>query len=165
MEFIHRTLKNNRFEMAAYVHGTPLQPNEKLVPKILCIDTLHGGSYFGEAGILAVSKRQAMSEVFTQGKWKCTSSVVCSTKAEIMLMSKIDFLRMAKDRTLELMRMEGAQKIFSQDSISHSFLVQEKWNRFKRHFLRGFFLRQAEERERNRRIICPPPPAYVESFF
>lgn len=154
MKFIKRTVKNT------YVLMTPEQAaataeyaaqqgkfEDCPVQKLLQIETLPRGRYFGESSLLAKTKREALSEEFSSGAAAAnknganpvgnhrklhTASVITNTKTELLVISKVNFLRFISDEGFETMKKECHQRRIAVSQIISSFLKSRQWEQ-KRH--------------------------------
>jgi hypothetical protein len=107
-----------------------------VVTKLLVISILSPGDYFGEGSILANSKRQALSEVFKPTKLERGVSVITNMKTECLVLSKVDYLRFASDRTFDILRAENAAKQIPDLSIVESFTTCNAWLTYKKKIMK-----------------------------
>ena len=129
--------------------GKPNPATDSIVTKFLSINKLGPGAYFGEGGILAISRRTVLSE---QGdhivKWKRGTSVVTSTKTVCVIMAKSDFLRLVNEKTFEIMQNEARSKAVDAMRILEGYLESERWTSYKELVMNQLF--QDNKRHVNR---------------
>ena len=140
IDFVKEEFLNNRFSLHPYLDERKCKPNEKIITKLLTVESLKKGSFFGARAMAeAQTKRQGLTEVFIKKTGLRGLAVISNSKTECLLIKKVDFLRYATDKAFETLREEVLQKVVSSKEVVSSFLASRTWNNLKHEMIKDIF--------------------------
>ena len=140
VDFIKEEFPNKRFSLHPYFGDQKCKPNEKIITKLLMVEALSKGAFFGARTLAdAQSKRQGLAEVFAKRKGLRGLAVITNSKTECLLLKKMDFLRYATDKSFDTLREEVLQKVVSSKEVVASFLASRNWENLKHEMVKEIF--------------------------
>lgn len=152
VQFIKRCTCKNKHILLPFKseEETPLDPKtDILCTKLVELFFLPSGSYFGEGDLLMKSRRQALSEVFDKQPSPLGFTIMTTRRVECLVMSKMDFVRVASDRDFDDMGTKY-QEYPSLDVILDSFYVNRNWFKWRQKELQEIMHDKRLRRERQR---------------
>ncbi|KAL7748561.1 hypothetical protein RI367_005972 [Sorochytrium milnesiophthora] len=143
-----------------------LRRDEVLVNKLLCIDYLMPGAYFGEECILASVERRrggvvtsqsgsnnpsvnSTSTAATSAVTEARSSIITNERTVVLVVNKVDFLKAATEHTLQYLEEQEVLRDVPLSRIQEAFLTQREWLRSKQELVRQLVSEQHQLREQH----------------
>jgi CRP-like cAMP-binding protein len=131
-------------------HDGKLKPSQTLVTKLLAVQTLEIGSFFGLGNLHSQGKRNTLKEYLQAKHPREEMSTVTCEKVDCFVLSKMDFIRFISDRAVDFLN-ERHRAMMTYSQVEEAYLKMITWNMRKAEILNDMAARS--KKERTKRVV------------
>jgi hypothetical protein len=115
---------------------------KRAIGRLLAIQKMNAGDFFGETGTFSISKRQGLGGMQSKEIWKSSYSVITNMKCTLLILNKIDLINICSDDNFEKLRKDVESRQVSHQEIIESYSGNLKWEQFRQEAINEVVLEQ-----------------------